>query len=85
MSRKSKCDKSLSTVRPTFTLFRNRCPLCLKIYQKSKYFATLYGLQYHLNTHQKNDDVATSGISLDEIKNVISQIAQGIQWGMVLN
>lgn len=83
MVRKDKCDKTLSEVRPTYTLFRNRCPICMRIHKKSKYFTTLYGLQYHLNTHQKNDDVATSGISLDEIKNVISQVAQALQWRMI--
>jgi hypothetical protein len=84
MSRKSKCDKSLSTVRPTFTLFRNRCPLCMIITHKSKLFTSLYNLQFHLSTHS-SDDESSSGISIAEIKNVISQIAQGIQWGMVLN
>jgi hypothetical protein len=49
---------------------------------KSKLFTSLYNLQFHLSTHS-SDDESSSGISIAEIKNVISQIAQGIQWGMV--
>ena len=83
MSRKSKIDKTLS-LRPTFTVFRTRCPICLILNKKSKLFTTLYHVQFHLSTHS-SDDESSSGISISEIKNMISQIAQGIQWGMILN
>jgi hypothetical protein len=81
--RKSKCNKTLSDVRPTFTLFRNRCPICLKLHKKSKSFTTLYGLQYHLTDHQKNDDESNSHISINEIQLVIPHIAKAIEWGML--
>jgi hypothetical protein len=47
-------------------------------------FSTLYNLQYHLSDHSTDDEDST-GISIAEIKNIISQIALGIKWGMVLN
>ena len=83
MSRKSKCDKTLNKVRPTFTLFRNKCPICLKLHKKSKYFTTLYGLQYHLKEHQNNDDTSVSKISINDIRLVIPHIARAIEWGML--
>lgn len=82
MSRKSKGDKTLSPVRPTFTVFRNRCPICMLLNHKSKLFTTLYHLQYHLSEHTSDDEIST-GISISEIKNVISQIGQAIQWKML--
>ncbi len=82
MSRKSKCDKTLSEIRPTFTVFRNRCPICMLLNHKSKLFTTLYNLQYHLSEHTSDDEVST-GISIPEIKKVISQIGQAIQWRML--
>ena len=82
MSRKFKGDKTLSEIRPTFTVFRNRCPICMLLNHKSKLFTTLYNLQYHLSEHTRDDEIST-GISIPEIKNVISQIGQAIQWKML--
>jgi len=84
MSRKSKVDKTHSSVRPTFTLFRNRCPICLKLHSKSKYFTTLYHLQNHLSTHS-SDDESSSQMSIADIKNLIPEIAKAIQLGILLN
>ena len=82
MSRKSKGDKTLSPVRPTFTVFRNKCPICMHLNHRSKLFTTLYHLQYHLSEHTSDDEI-TTGIEIHEIKNVILQIAQAIQWRML--
>ena len=85
MSRKSKLDKTLSKIRPEFNVFRIRCPICMKLNHRSKMHTTLYNLQYHLATDHSSDDEISSGISVDSVKNVISQIARAIEWRMILN
>ena len=51
MSRKSKIDKTLS-LRPTFTVFRTRCPICLILNKKSKYKTVEIG--YFSSKKEKN-------------------------------
>lgn len=82
--KKSKLIKTHSVVRPTYTVFRNRCPICMRLHGKSKLFTTLYHLQNHLCTHSTEDE-STTGILIKNIKNIILQIAQALEWGMLLN
>ena len=68
--------------RSNYTLIANRCPICMKLHNKSKKFGTPYQLQYHLNNHN-SDDENTTGISIVEISQVIKTVAKAIQWRML--
>lgn len=65
-----------------YTALESRCPICLELHNKSKKFATPYGLLYHLNDHN-SDDETTTKISTNEIRDTVKQICKAIQWRML--
>jgi len=69
--------------RSNYIPIANRCPICIKLHNKSKKFGTPYQLQYHLNNHN-SDDENTTGISVLEISQTIKVVTKAIQWGMLL-
>ncbi len=72
-----------SPSRADYTPIANRCPICMKLHNKSKKFGTPYQLQYHLKSHN-SDDECTSGISIIETSKTIKVITKAIQWRMLL-
>ena len=71
------------TSRSNYIPIANRCPICMKLHNKSKKFGTPYQLQYHLNNHD-SDDENTTGISVLEISHTIKVVTKAVQWGMLL-
>jgi hypothetical protein len=74
-------DKS-STDTPTrviYTDFAIKCPICMKLHNKSKKFGTPYHLLYHINEHSI-DDQTTTLITLEDIRFTVKQLCKAIQW-----
>jgi hypothetical protein len=82
MSRQNKTNQH-SPSRINYIPIANRCPICMKLHNKSKKFGTPYQLQYHLNNHD-SDDENTAGISVLEISHTIKVVTKAVQWGMLL-
>lgn len=83
MTRKLKSNQTFTSDRPTFAPFKNKCALCLKLHKKSKYFNTLYGLQYHLSEHRKDNNDVFTETAIAEINKLIPHIARAIELGML--
>ena len=68
--------------RPMYESFNCKCPICMKLQNKSKKFETPYRLLYHLNNHNSDDELTTK-ITLNEIKEIVKQICIAIKWRML--
>ena len=57
------------------------CPICKKITIIKKYKSP-YALLYHLNSHNKQDEIESS-IEINEIKKIARSIAKAVDSGML--
>jgi len=81
LSRRNRHTNNYPT-RIIYTALAVRCPICLKLHNKSKQFGTPYHLLYHINDHDL-DDQTTTLITLEEIRFTIKQICRAIEWRML--
>jgi len=71
-----------STKIPTRTIYTDspcKCPICLKLHNKSKKFGTPYHLLYHLKNHNSDDELS-SNISVIDVKHTVNHICKAIEW-----
>ena len=81
MCRRDKINQNTPS-RTNYIPIANRCPICMKLHNKSKKFGTTYQLQYHLKNHNSDDENST-GISVLEISNAMKMISKAVQWRML--
>jgi hypothetical protein len=80
MTRRDK-DSTKKPIRVNYTALNSRCPLCMRLFSKSKKFGTPYHLQYHLRDHNSDDENST-GISILDVRQTVNHICKAIGWRM---
>jgi hypothetical protein len=80
MTRRDKFSKKPPT-RTLYTALNSKCPICIKLHDKSKKFGTPYHLLYHLKDHNSDDECSTN-IAITEIKETVQYICKAIQLKM---
>ncbi|MCH7560005.1 MAG: hypothetical protein IIC67_01315 [Thaumarchaeota archaeon] len=81
MTRQKLLDIVQQPYRITYTRISQRCPICLRLYSRSKRFDTPYRLLYHLNIHDELDENAAK-ITKNEVREVVKNICKAIEWNM---
>jgi hypothetical protein len=80
MTRRDKFSTKIPT-RMIYTDVASKCPICLKLHNKSKKFGTPYHLLYHLKNHNSDDELS-SKISVIDVKQTVNHICKAIGWRM---
>jgi hypothetical protein len=80
MTRRDKFSTKPAT-RTLYTALNSKCPLCIKLHNKSKKFRTPYHLLYHLKDHNSDDECSTN-ITINEIKEIVKNICKAIRLKM---
>jgi len=83
MARQKLSEKHQRPYRITYTRISQKCPICIRLYNRSKRFDTPYSLLYHLNIHDETDE-KTSKITKNEAREVVKNVCKAIEWDMPL-
>jgi len=75
-------NKHHESIRPDFLKIDIACPVCLKLYGKTKKFRTIYSLKYHLTSSHDYSDSIESGLSINNVYSMATNVAQALQCGM---
>ena len=65
-----------------FVQFPLYCPICKRIYTRSKRYSSPYALKYHLNSHNTQDEIEAS-ITINEVRQIARGIAEAIHSEML--
>lgn len=82
MKTTSDSNKPHQCSRPDFIKINIGCPICLKIYGKTKKFKTPYALKYHLTSLHDTSDSIESGLSVNKVYSVTTNVAEALHLGM---
>jgi len=76
-------NKTHQPSREIYAQIPHSCPICKKLYRKSKKFSSPYALMYHLSDIHVKEDENLSGISIDEILLAIRLVCKAYKIGIL--